>query len=603
VVTGSQDIPTQQHQFSAVNSRASIDHPNSISIENLIENAEARVALNELGDAADTYRLALAQEPNNPECLLRLSNVLMRMKCHEECFHHARHFLRIVNDVAFGYYLAGYAAREIGRWRESRLYLLRAVELDPFHVHARVLCCMSVFTVCMDQAETVSLMHTYADELDQLVRTTSLETCEQINNAVDGIGVLPPFFLPYLGYDTKELQFKYGSWICSVMAAKFPQFILSLPPRSSTGKIKLGIISNYFHSHSNWKIPIRGWLEKLDRQQFSLHCFHTGDISDRETESARLLTDSFKQCNNIDELASDIYGQNFDVLIYPGIGMDTVTLKLAALRLAPVQCASWGHPVTTGMPTMDYYISSDLMEPPDGDAHYTEKLIRLPNLSVWYEPAEQAVDVSPNLVISGLEQHAVMFLCCQNLLKYLPRHDFIYPAIAGRVKNARFVFIASYVPELTEKFMQRLDLAFRSRGLNAADHVTVMPQLDEAGFSVLNKRADIFLDSIEWSGCNTVFESLPYNKPIVTMPGAFMRGRHAYAILKMMGVEATIADNIDEYVSIAVRLAQDTQWRKEISARMLRNKHKVYRDTACIATLEQFLVQVSRINTDDMDNI
>jgi predicted O-linked N-acetylglucosamine transferase (SPINDLY family) len=244
------------------------------------------------------------------------------------------------------------------------------------------------------------------------------------------------------------------------------------------------------------------------------------------------------------------------------------------------------------MPTVDYYISSDLMEPPAGDMHYSEKLVRLPNLSIWYIPVESEGDMSSNLVIPRLEKHDVMFLCCQNLLKYLPRYDHVFPAIAGQVENVRFVFIASQVAELTEKFMRRLELEFQRQGLHAADYVSVVSHLDEADFSALNARADIFLDSIEWSGCNTVFESLPFNKPIVTLPGSFMRGRHAYAILKMMGIEETIAANVEEFIALAVRLANDKQWQEEISAKIYRNKHLIYRDSACIAALERFFTGV-----------
>ena len=83
------------------------------------------------------------------------------------------------------------------------------------------------------------------------------------------------------------------------------------------------------------------------------------------------------------------------VLIYPGLLMDTSSLQLAAQRLAPVQCNSWGHPETSGLPTLDYFLSSDLMEPPDAQAYYTEKLVRLPNLSIYYEPvASEPVSVT-----------------------------------------------------------------------------------------------------------------------------------------------------------------------------------------------------------------
>lgn len=566
------------------------------SIEGFIEQAEALVALNQLDEAAHSYRLALAEKPNDPECLLRLSALLMRIKCHEECFHHARHFLRLVNDVALGYFIAGYAAREIGRWQESRSYLLRAVELDPCHMYARVLCCMSSFTVCMDESEAESILHTYAVELDRLVLNTAFETAEQIDNAVDGVGALTPFFLPYLGYDVTGLQGKYGAWICSVMAAKYPQFARPLPLRSSHGRIRIGIVSNYFQKHSHWKIAIKGWLEQLDRGKFSVHCFHTGDYSDDITEYARSIADSFLQSADIDKVMTAIHEQNLDVLIHSGIGMDTNTLKLAGLRLAPVQCTSWGHPLTTGMPTIDYFISSELMEPPNGHLHYTEKLIRLPNLSTYCKPVEHVEAMFGEFSIPGAMKDDVIFLSCQNLLKYLVQYDHVFPDIALKAGNVRFVFIACHIRELTERFMRRLEEAFKCKGLNAADFISFVPPLNDTDYAALNSRADVFLDSIGWSGGNTTLESLPFNKPVVTLPGTFMRGRHTYAILKMMGIGETIATNIDEYIAIAAQLANNKKWREEVSARVSLNKHKIYRDSACIVALENFLLNVSAGN-------
>lgn len=73
-----------------------------------------------------------------------------------------------------------------------------------------------------------------------------------------------------------------------------------------------------------------------------------------------------------------------------------------------------------------------------------------------------------------------------------------------------------------------------------------------------------------------------------------MRGRHAYAILKMIGVGETIAANVEEYCAIAIRLALDTKWRESITAKMALNKYKAYRDKECITGLENFLVRVSR---------
>jgi predicted O-linked N-acetylglucosamine transferase (SPINDLY family) len=102
----------------------------------------------------------------------------------------------------------------------------------------------------------------------------------------------------------------------------------------------------------------------------------------------------------------------------------------------------------------------------------------------------------------------------------------------------------------------------------------------------------VFLDSIGWSGGNTTLESLSQNLPIVTMPKALMRSRHSAAILQMMGVEETIVDTIDDYVSIAVRLANHPNERHALGRKIADNKHRLYRDHAPVAALQAFLDSV-----------
>ena len=139
-----------------------------------------------------------------------------------------------------------------------------------------------------------------------------------------------------------------------------------------------------------------------------------------------------------------------------------MTERLAGLRLAPVQATSWGHPDTSGLPTVDDYLSSDLMEPPDAQAHYTEHLVRLPNLSIWYEPpALTAAALSRSDI--GVPQEAVVYWCCQSLYKYLPRFDGIFARIAAAVPDARFLFIEY-------PHGQRVNAIFRER-LAASDHI------------------------------------------------------------------------------------------------------------------------------------
>ena len=278
------------------------------------------------------------------------------------------------------------------------------------------------------------------------------------------------------------------------------------------------------------------------------------------------------------------------ILIYPEIGMDPVSAWLAAHRLARTQCGSWGHPNTTGYPTIDYFLSSDLMEPPDADLHYNERLVRLPNLSIYYEPLDTpTVEIDRKTL--GLRDGSVAYWCGQSLFKYLPQYDHVFARIARAAGNCQFVFIQSiHGGEMTYRMRRRLSRAFAVFGLDAARYCVFLPRLSKAQFAAAIGQCDVVLDSLAWSGCNSTLEGLAHDTPIVTMPGELMRGRHTMAILQMMGVTETVAHTVDDYVEIAARLARDEAWRDAVRQRMRERKPRVYRDAQTIAALEAFLV-------------
>jgi predicted O-linked N-acetylglucosamine transferase (SPINDLY family) len=338
-------------------------------------------------------------------------------------------------------------------------------------------------------------------------------------------------------------------------------------------------------------MPVRGWLTQLDRERFELFCYHTRLIRDAETDLAEQTADSFVQGPlPLDRWRALILADAPDVLIYPEIGMDPVTVQLASQRLARVQCTSWGHPETCGLPTIDYYLSSALMEPPDADQHYTETLVRLPNLSVWYEPP-----AGPDLTVTraefGLRPGAVVYWCCQSLFKYLPQDDGVFPRIAAAVGDCQFVFLGYQGGDhVVSLFRERLEAAFAAAGARAADHCVFLPRLDAQRFVAVGGLCDVYLDSIGWSGINTTLEAALADLPVVTVPGALLRGRHSMAVLRMMGVTETIAETVDDYVALAVRLGTDAEWRTAVRGRMAAGRERVYRDPECVAALAAFLV-------------
>jgi predicted O-linked N-acetylglucosamine transferase (SPINDLY family) len=360
--------------------------------------------------------------------------------------------------------------------------------------------------------------------------------------------------------------------------------------------VRLGIVSGFFRKHTVWKILIKGWLSQIDRRRFRVFGYHTGGNEDAATKHAATFCDRFVQGPlSIDHWRQTILDDALHILIYPEVGMDAVSAQLAAQRLAPVQCNSWGHPDTSGFPTLDYYLSSDLMEPPEAQDHYTERLVRLPNLSIYYEPLDLQ-RMSLSRADLGLRSPATIYWCGQSLFKYLPQFDEVFPRIAREVGDCQFAFIqfqtSTYVTDL---FRKRLEKAFTAFGLRAADYCVFLPRReDESWFVAAIGQCDIVLDSIGWSGGNSTLESLHHGLPIVTMTAPLMRGRHSMAILKMMGVEETITETVDDYIFTAVRLAQDLPWRMAVKNRIAENKCRVYRDSTCVLVLQDFLNSAAR---------
>lgn len=542
----------------------------------------------QLSEAADCFRRQLALDPADASAVLMLGRVLHRLKRPGEALHYFRQGQRLVPHLPIVHLMAGIMALKSHLPEEAKAAFRQVLAIEPDNLSARFCLCMSLLEMFPGVPELERGRCAYEQALRELTQSTHLDTQENIDRAVETAGMMSTFFLPYQGQNDCELQSIYGRWLCRVMAAKYPQYgLLQVKPPAKGEKIRIGMVSGHLSNHSVWKIIARGWCKYLDRKKFMLFCYYTGDICDASTDDARAYSDLFVKENDISVMAEMISRHKPHVLIYPGLSMEPHTIRLAALRLAPVQCVSWGHPTTTGLPTMDYFLSSELMEPPDGDQHYSEQLVRLPNLSICYEPLPLPAELPPTK-IPGIESGDISFLCCQNLMKYLPQYDDVFPAIAVRVPKAKFIFIRFSETRL-RCFRQRMERAFARLGLMAEDHLLFFPPLNAITYAVLNAETDIYLDSIGWSGGNTTFESLPFNKPIVTMPGEFMRGRHTAAILRMMGMEELIAADKEQYIAIAARLATDRQWYEAVSGRIAANKQQVYGDLRCIRVLEKFL--------------
>ena len=491
------------------------------------------------------------------------------------------------------HYNMGLIYQQSGEYAHSLSCFRKALDANPDFTPARWLYLLSL-PMIYDNCEQIDhARQRFTGNLDRLLSSTRLQTPGQVQTAIRGIETATNFYLHYQCRDDLELQKKYGSLVHRAMCARYPQWRRrpSLPAPRPGEKIKIGYVSSHMYRHTVG-VFLSGWVENHDRGIFQIHCYHAGTQHDELTAHLAHLSHRFVHLPGaVQSMASQIASDRPHILIYPDIGMSVETMQLAALRLAPVQCCGWGHPVTTGLPSMDFFLSSDLMEPEDADQFYSESLVRLPNLSLFY--TQPSLPASP-LTRKDLDlpDDRFIFLSPQSIFKYLPQFDDIYPRIAREAPRSLFVFIDNKSQKATRRFRDRLRSAFHRHHLDADGYCHFSPRRDADGYLSLNLAADVLLDTFGWSGGKTTLEAISCGLPVVTCPGRFMRGRHSYAMLTMMGISETIASDPAAYCRIAVRMASDAGYCRSIKKRFMDQRHKLYHDKMVIAELERFYLSV-----------
>jgi protein O-GlcNAc transferase len=302
---------------------------------------------------------------------------------------------------------------------------------------------------------------------------------------------------------------------------------------------------------------------------------------DQETLFAKSRASHFEQGGRgLRQWVDAIVGQQPDVLLYPEIGMDSMTGRLASLRLAPVQVATWGHPETTGLPTIDYYLSAEGLEPANAQENYTERLVTLPRLGCFYEPHE-FVAAPPDLANLGIDPESPLLLCPGVPFKYAPQHDWVFTEIARRLGRCQFVFFTHQAsPNMSEKLRQRLEVEFARNRLDLDEFAIFIPWQNWPGFFGLLKRADVFLDTIGFSGFNTAMQAVECGLPVVTREGRFLRGRLASGILKQIGLQELVAQSEEDYIALVVKLVRDAGYREHIRERIEASRHILFEDVS-----------------------
>lgn len=561
------------------------DHPDSAAA--LCDLGAALKALGRGPEAIDCCRRALELDPQSFNAHYNLAVAERDEGRRDAALEAFRRAVEIAPGRPEAHYGLGHVLHELQRLPEALACFRRALELDPGHAQAR-------WSIVMAQLPAVYAADQDAKECrrrfaEELAALETWADTERSDTSYAAVGSDQPFALAYQDEDNRDLLARYGALCARLMAGWARRERLPAPSRRAHRPLRVGIVSAHFRRHSVWNALSRGWFAELDTRRFALYAFDLGTGEDAETRFAKSRAAHYAGGPmSLRQWVEAIRCCEPDVLIYPEVGMDSMSARLASLRLAPVQAASWGHPETTGLPTMDYYLSAQDLEPDSAQAHYSERLIALPHLGCHFA-APAIAPQHPNLARAGVDPEQPLLICPGVPFKYSPRHDTVLCEIARRLGRCQFIFFTHWNRVLSERLAQRLQAAFAARGLDPGRFLRFLPWQAPPAFHGWLRHADAYLDTIGFSGFNTALQAVECGLPLVTREGRFMRGRLASGILKRLGMSEAIAATEGAYIDLAVKLVTDAAYSESIAVRMQSQRAALYEDPAPVRALEEFL--------------
>jgi len=565
--------------------------------------ANLAIALNNSGahrDAATSATRAVALQPRSSAALAALAASQLAQGKLEEAiaiYGEAVDMPDVTNQTRCAFAIV---LLKENRTDEAFEQLELALESDPDNLMARWLLAMAQCKPVPDSAaEIEGSRAAFAQQLGELEEWFA---AAPRSDAFAVVGSQQPFFLAYQDVDNRDLLMRYGR-LCS----RFMQTLGNADgvkverklPHAATGhrdgrKLRIGILAAQVRSHSVWVAVTKGLVKNLDRDRFDVHLFKLDPLSDAETTWAEAHVDGFHaHPRDLASWVAAIRGARLDVAIFPEIGMDPLTLQLAALRVAPVQATTWGHPQTSGLPTMDLYFSGEAFEPPGAEAHYSERLVRLPKLGAWFEPWSVKT-VSADLTYLGIANDEPLVLCPGLPFKYSPVQDRLWARLAKGLRRAgggRLVFFLGNPEDVHQRLILRLRRAFREERLDFDKEVYILPLIARSRFFGLMRESALMLDTLGFSGFNTAMHGIEAGLPVLAREGQFLRGRLASGIMRQLDLPELIAGSDEEFVEKAIQLTGDVKERKRLALEIERRRGALFNDLEAIRALERCLLE------------
>jgi predicted O-linked N-acetylglucosamine transferase (SPINDLY family) len=327
--------------------------------------------------------------------------------------------------------------------------------------------------------------------------------------------------------------------------------------------LRLGFLSPDLGLHPVGCFLIRA-LENLDRQQYAVVCYNDRTQADALTLRLQQASSAWREVFGMstERLAEQIRADRIDLLFDLAGHTKHNRLLVFARKPAPIQLTWIGYVGTTGLAAMDYLVADRYHVPTDAEPYYTERILRLPDDYVCFEPPAAAPPVGP---VPAAERGQVTFGSLNNPAKISTAAVALWSQILHRVAGSRLVL--KYRGLGSQLASSRLCSLFAAQGIEA-NRLELLDWSPYRESLSTYARIDVALDTLPYSGGLTTCESLWMGVPVVTCPGESFASRHSFSHLSNVGMTETIARDREEYMEIACRLAGDLSHLADLRANL-----------------------------------
>ena len=554
--------------------------PKRVSIAEAMQVAQQLQAQGDIAGAEKIYKLILEAEPNHGDGIFYLGMILFQGKKFDEAFTLLKRAVKVHPNVFEFHYNLGLIYESNGHFAQALECYRRVVELEPSgNAHsnlAKNLTDSGQLTEAIEFARVAvqrlphaqrAIAHnnlgaalTLRGELAQGLENykfaiaIDVENASMHSNYLLACNYVANPDLTLLFQEHKKFGEKFESFIPKLYENPLAAQAKKVQRARVDHKVRIGYVSPDFYGHAVGQF-IEPILATHDKNKFDVFCYSDNFHTDDSTARMKALVSNWRQVNemNDEDLARMIHADGIDILV--DLAGHTARNRMGVFirKPAPIQVTWIGYPNTTGLSTMDYRITDSLADPVGAaDAMHTEKLLRLPECFSCFQAPRQSPDVRP---LPALANGFITIGSFNNFAKITPHVMRVWIDIMNRVPGSRLLLKNRSLdnPRLKQLILDelckhgadatRVDL--RSPDISPMDHLN--------GYNLL----DIALDSFPYNGTTTTCEALWMGVPVITLAGNNHVSRVGVSQMTNLGLPELIARDTNDYVDIAVALAND----------------------------------------------